>query len=92
MYSLRRESDGAGDSGGMSLLIWVEDGVLRSKSNARPEIGYAMRVGSNYARTMQAQDWWQTTPVTEILDDKGNMVRFKTRSGSIYTWMDGRAE
>jgi len=86
MYSLVRESDGAGDSGHMSLALWVdEDGVLVTEDNARPRIGVGMRVGSIYGRTYHYQDWWQTTYVTEILEDTPTMVRFKTRN-STYVW------
>jgi hypothetical protein len=52
-----------------------------------------MRVGSGIARSYSAQDWWQTTVITEILEDKINedgteYVRFKTGS-SIYEWRNG---
>ena len=73
-YLLRRTRDGAGDSGLMSLaqiptydqdtgkIVDVEE-----KHNARPQVGASMRVGSPYGRTFLAQDWWQTTMITEIL-------------------------
>lgn len=85
-YSLRRERDGAGDSGGMSIAFWeTEDGSVDVEHDARPRLGVAMRVGSLYARTMQAQDWWQTTYITEILEEREDYVRFKT-TNSIYEW------
>lgn len=91
MYVLRRERDDAGDCGGMSLAIWLDDeGNLQQEHNARPRVGVAMRVGSIHARTMTAQDWWQTTLVSEILDDTGDTVRFKTENGSTYVWKDWR--
>ena len=86
MYSLRRESDGAGDSGGMSLALWIaEDGQVQEQYNARPKVGVCMRVGSVYARTYNAQDWWQTTMITEILEERDNYVRFRT-GNSVYEW------
>lgn len=85
-YAMYRERDGAGDSGGMSTALWQsEDGQIRVEHNARPRVGVAMRVGSIYARTMQAQDWWQTTLITEILESRENFVRFRT-TNSVYTW------
>lgn len=85
-YKLTRERDGAGDSGPMSLGIgFDENDEPVFKENARPTIGMVMRVGTFMARTYQYQDWWQTTPVTEILEESENFVRFKT-SNSIYTW------
>lgn len=96
-YSLRRTRDGAGDSGLMSIAripTWDMDTnelvCMETKENARPQVGAAMRVGSHYARTMQHQDWWQTTWVTEILEERTEedgteYVRFKT-GNSEYEW------
>jgi hypothetical protein len=61
------------------------------EQNAKPRVGVVMRVGSITPRTFSA-DWWQTTPVTEILeehtDDEGNQwVRFKTQN-SEYVWKE----
>lgn len=87
MYTLQRLSDGAGDSGGMSEALWIgNDGKVCVERDARPRVGAAVRVGSLYARTMQYQDWWLTTPVTRILEDSGDRVIFETRSGSRYEW------
>jgi len=87
MPSLRRLSDGAGDSGAMSVAMrlsvsgdgWVVEGE-------RPIVGCVMKVGSISARSYSYQDWWMTTEVTEILEDTPEMVRFLTRSGSEYEW------
>jgi hypothetical protein len=86
MYSLRRESDGRGDSGGMSLALWVgEDGQVQEQYNARPKVGVCMRVGSMFTRTYDTQDWWQTTMITEIIEESENYVKFRT-GNSIYEW------
>lgn len=85
MYSLRRESDGAGDAGGMSTALWLEDDDVKYENNARPRLGVAMRVGSVYARTYNAQDWWQTSLITEILAESENYVKFRT-GNSVYVW------
>lgn len=95
-YSLRRTRDGAGDSGPMSNAvtpIWDDNGKLVDKiieHCARPKIGVAMVVGAPYARSYSAQDYWQTTIITEILeertdDDGTEYVRFKT-GNSEYEW------
>jgi hypothetical protein len=81
-----RSPTGVGDSGNMSMALWIEDGVGKTEQNARPRVGVSMRVGSVYARTMQHQDWWQTTPITEIVEDTPERVLFRTRSGSLYEW------
>ena len=87
MYTLIRTRDGAGDSGGMSCAVTIdENNKLKYESNARPRIGVRMQVGSNYARSFQSQDWWMTTNVTKILHDEENKVIFETENGSEYTW------
>jgi len=87
MYSLFRNRDGAGDSGNMSLAIWLDiDGNVKYEHNARPRVGVLMRVGSAYARTMTSQDWWQTTLIEEILEESEGFVKFRTENGSIYEW------
>jgi hypothetical protein len=88
MYSLKRESDNAGDSGGMSLALWPDGDEVMHERNARPRVGVAMRVGAVYARTYQEQDWWQTTIITEILEDREDYVRFRTEN-SVYVWTAG---
>lgn len=94
-YSLYRTRDNAGDSGNMSMLLRrnSETNDLEEKHNARPEVGWVVRVGSVYARSFAPQDWWQTTYVTEILEhdcftENGHeveMIRFKT-GNSEYVW------
>ncbi len=76
-----------GDSGGMSLAISVkDDGSYETEHDARPRAGVYMRVGSLYARSYVAQDWWQTNLVTELLEEKNDYVKFRTKSGSVYEW------
>lgn len=53
----------------------------------RPLVGYNMQVGSPYARTYAGQDYWTTTQVTEILEEREDYVRFKT-GNSEYVWKD----
>lgn len=95
-YSLRRTRDGAGDSGQMSQAIFPvfdqDTGKIVDKEvqeNARPQVGAVMVVGSPFARSFSAQDWWQTTLITEILEERNEdgteYVRFKT-GNSEYEW------
>jgi len=86
MAKLRRVSDGAGDVGSDSQAIkWKEDGTLEKVVSHKPTVGCSMYVGSSTARTYQYQDYWLTTEVTEILEDTGDYVRFKT-GNSEYEW------
>lgn len=87
-YSLRRLSDNAGDSGQMSTIICYDDNTMKQGA---PQLHCAIRVGSLYSRTYASQDYWTTTPVTEIVSDIiENDVRtiiFKTRN-SEYEWKE----
>ncbi len=98
-YWMYRERDGRGDSGSMSMALIPaydeNDKVVDVEyvHNARPQVGYVMRVGSGIARSYSAQDWWQTTVISEILEDKINedgseYVKFRT-GNSIYEWRKG---
>ena len=95
-YWMFRTRDKMGDSGTMSMALvpsYDENGKVvdvQYINNARPQVGYVMRVGSHFARTYSAQDWWQTSVITEILEDRINedgseYVKFKT-GNSIYEW------
>jgi hypothetical protein len=92
-YSLRRTRDGAGDSGLMSMALWEDENSESSvamEDNAKPRVGVVMRVGSHYGRTYSSQDWWQTTYITEILEERTEedgteYIRFKT-GNSEYEW------
>ena len=83
---------GRGDSGDMSMALFHGDKTeefptgVHFEMGARPRVGVAMRVGSYHARSYQAQDWWQTTLIREIIEDTPNKVVFETQSGSQYTW------
>jgi hypothetical protein len=85
-YSLAKVgSPHIGDSGSMSLSLCITEGKESYISNARPEVGKVIRVGSYSARTYARQDWWQTSTITEILEDSDDRVRFKTLN-SEYVW------
>ena len=86
MATLRRISDGKGDSGARSEAIkWNEDGTFNSIVSNRPTLGCSMLVGGVTARSYSDQDYWLTSQVTEILEDKENYVKFRT-GNSEYIW------
>jgi len=85
MYSLKRVGDDAGDRGGMSTLLWEADGDIEFENSGRPRVGVAIRVGSIIGRTMCHQDWWQTSYITEIIEETENYIKFKT-GNSVYEW------
>lgn len=83
-YTLRRVSDGAGDSGARSQAIkWNEDGTFLEVVSNKPVIGCSLLVGSSTARSYQWQDYWLTTVVTEIIEERDGYIKFKT-GNSVY--------
>ena len=90
MPRLTRESDGEGESGARSEAIqWKEDGTFDKVVSNRPVVGCSMLVGSVTARSYSHRDYWLTTKVTEILEEReedGRLyVKFKT-GNSIYSF------
>ena len=88
MARLMRVSDGRGDSGSrVEAIQWNEDGTFKEVVGNRPIVGCSLLVGGLTARTYSDQDWWLTTPVTEILEEEENdgdlYVKFRTEN-SIY--------
>lgn len=85
MYSLDRMK---GDSGGRSEAIrWKPDGTVQEIVSRRPTVGCSMLVGAIGARTMQYQDYWLTTEVLEILEDREDYVKFRTKN-TVYEWKE----
>lgn len=88
MARIRRESDGTTESGARSEAIsWNEDGTFKEVVGHRPMVGCSMLVGSTTARSYSAQDYWLTTVVTEILEEREDYVKFRTLN-SIYEWWE----
>lgn len=86
---LRRVSDNAGDQGSrVEAISWNEDGTFKAVEGHRPIVGCSMLVGSTSARSYSHQDYWLTTPVTEIIEEKldgDDLVYSKFRTGnSVY--------
>ena len=90
-YSLYRVDGTAGDSGPMCEIL-DEETYQPIPGCYYPRVGCGVRVGSYYARSYSGQDYWQTTPVTEItdewIDNEGySHVKFKTKN-SEYIWKE----
>lgn len=92
MARLIRESDGEGESGARSEAIqWKEDGTFDKIVSNRPVVGCSFLVGSVTARSYSNRDYWLTTRVTEILEEKeedGKLyVKFKTGNSVYSFWL-----
>lgn len=83
-YSLTRDRDGKGDSGMMFRSINPETGEQEGEAGDII-VGCCIQCGTPFARTF-GQDWWLTTPVTEILsceeEGESKVVKFKTRNSN----------
>jgi len=81
MAELRRISDGAGDAGArVQAIAWNEDGTFKEVAGNYPTVGCSLLVGSVTARTYSDKDYWLTTVVTEILEERDDYVKFKTEN------------
>ena len=79
MATLKRVHDGAGDQGArVEAIRWNEDGTFKEIAGHSPIVGCSLLVGSVTARSYSDKDYWLTTKVTEILEEREDYVRFKT--------------
>ena len=68
----------------VEAISWNEDRTFKEIVDSKPVVGCSLLVGSVTARTYSAQDYWLTTVVTEIIEERKNedgyleFVRFKT--------------
>lgn len=87
MARLRRVSDGAGDEGSMVQALGVNEmGVITGVVDSKPVVGCVLLVGSTTARSYSHQDYWMTTIITEIIEERKNengkltYFRFRTKN------------
>jgi len=72
--------------GRIQAIAWNEDGTFKEIVDHKPVVGCSLLVGSVTARSYSNQDYWLTTKVTEIIEEKMNeeglfeFVRFKTQN------------
>jgi hypothetical protein len=86
MAKLRRLRDGEGFAGARSEAIkYDEKGLFEKIVSDKPTVGCCMLVGTISASSYSNRDFWITTLVTEILEEKDGYVRFKTKN-SEYEW------
>jgi len=91
MAILRRVSDGQGDEGSrVEAIKWNEDGTFKEIVDNKPVVGCSLLVGSVTARSYSDKDYWLTTEVTEILEEKehngGLYMKFKTGNSIYELW------
>ena len=79
-YSLRRISDNEGCDGKRSNSVKINQPEAPNDIvSIRPVVGCSMVVHDSFST------WWQTTEITEILENTPTAVKFKTLN-SEYIW------
>jgi hypothetical protein len=70
----------------VEAIAWNENRTFKEVVDSKPVVGCSLLVGSVTARSYSAQDYWLTTVVTEILEEKRDkdghleFVKFKTKN------------
>jgi hypothetical protein len=73
----------------VEAIAWNDDGTFKEIVDSKPVVGCSLLVGSVTARSYSSQDYWLTTKVTEIIEEKKDeqgfleFVKFKTEN-SLY--------
>lgn len=80
MSRLRRVSDGQGDVGFVRIMSLNEDGSIKETLGGKPIVGCVVWVGSVTARSYSNQDYWVTSAVMEILEEREDYCRFRTEN------------
>ena len=82
MARLIRDRDGEGYSGCLVQAFEVIDGKLGNVVGNEPMVGCCLKVGTMIAGTYSSRDWWLTSPITEIISENDEQIRFKTGNSS----------
>lgn len=70
----------------IQAIAWNEDRTFKEVVSNEPTVGCSLLIGSITARSYSDNDYWLTTPITEILeeerdeDDDVIAIRFKTEN------------
>jgi len=92
---LKRLNDGLTNIGSVIESIkWNEDGTFNSIVGDRPVLGCSIRIGNTTAKMFTSKDWWLTTVVTEILEekyhkDKLEYCKFRTENSVYELYSEG---
>jgi hypothetical protein len=85
-YHLRRQRDGFGCKGPLSLLLPDEFFEVQiDKSDSRPKVGYRLAVGYRHGPFLSRVRLVVTTRIIDILLDSPDYMLFRTMN-SIYEW------
>jgi len=62
----------------VEAIAWDKDGKFNEVKGHEPIVGCALLVGSVTARSYSDQDYWLTTPITEIVEETNEHILFNT--------------
>jgi hypothetical protein len=80
-WKLVRERDGlTKESKEITWLEWNEDGRFKSE-HSEPAIGRSLLMSP-----FNIYFTWQTTPITEIVEQREDYIKFKTRNSNYELW------
>lgn len=82
MAKLIRDRDGEGYYGSNVQAFDPEKNM--ELVGHEPMLGCCLKVGTMTAGTFSTRDWWMTTPITEIISETNEEIKFKTKN-STYT-------
>jgi hypothetical protein len=92
---LKRLNDGLTNRGSVVECIkWNEDSTFNSIIGEKPVVGCSIRIGNTTAKMFISQDWWLTTVVTEIIEEKYykkklEYCKFKTENSVYELYSEG---
>jgi hypothetical protein len=80
-WRLVRERDGlVNESKYIKWLEWNEDGMFKSE-HPEPAVGRSLIMSP-----FNIYFTWQTTPITEIVEQREDYIKFKTRNSNYELW------
>jgi len=80
-WKMIREHDGlTNQSKEVSWMEWNEEGRFKSKHD-KPAVGRSLLM-SPFSQFFT----WQTTPITEIVEDQDDYIKFKTKNSNYELW------
>lgn len=66
----------------IDAIEWNKDGTFKKIKGHKPIVGCSLLVGSVTARSYSNQDYWLTTPITEITEKTKDYWIFKTKNST----------
>ena len=80
-WKLVRERDGlTKESEKVTWIEWTDEGRFKSRHD-KPSVGYSLIMSP-----FNSYFTWQTTPVTEIIEERDDYIKFNTQNSVYELW------